>query len=657
MFELIVRVVLASGVMATAGILGEPSFDVAWKAAIFFASYSYLLYMLGQRGLRNPGIAGLAAVVDCGVLAVFLADLGWLSNYGFMCALPMVLAYVRDKANAAMMSPLVASFLLVGANLVGGGNAFTPALLVQALGVLVVGVVLSQVRTARENKRERMAAEAPNKAQDESPLPEVPEQQIENPLQVDAQEYLEFRDSFRALTESARELEKRGRKDRSCVQLFEAAVRQSRAPFAAIAATIQDLTGAEGVVVHTVSHAGDALVPRGLAGNVDDVLGEASLTIARRATDNEIEAQAKSSIASIRDQASSSVFVCAALKVRGKLAGLLTLFHSNAIELEASTRRANETIDFLSELLSDQMVREGENRRMKEAELLYTVATTTLGAASKASLACRVARDLVDAVKTDHLSIWTIEDGEARPLATEGTELQIVPEISFPQGKGVEGWLRSGGPLIKIDNARNDARVPSQEAVRRRIGSLLIVPLEFGTSPFGFLVATTGKPNGIDSGETETLRAVCAELSQALARLESGARGPEGLATPREFYDIVQKGEEGHLVYLEVPGREEIAESFGKPAVEHAIRRFAVRLRSELPVGAAMTRRNEDDYVVFIPSSDEGFVRRWANDATTLASMVGVRTPDGRERIPLALRAKVAAVNQQIHRISVGQVA
>lgn len=655
MFELIVRVVLASGAMAAAGILGQPSFEVAWKTSVFFAAYSYLLYMVGQRGLRNPGIAGLAAVVDGGVIAVFLADMGRLADFGFVCALPMVVAYFRDKANAAMMAPLVASFLLIGANLFGGGNGFTPALLVQALGVLVVGVVLSQVRTARENKRERQAAEA---ALAPTPEPAATTHQPAEPmLSVGEQEYIELRDSFRALTDSARELEKRGRKDRACVQLFESAVRQSSSPFAAVAASIQDLTGAEGVILYAAAHSGETLVVRSSAGSIDQAIAEASLSVPRRATEAEVEAQAKATILATRSEDAKSVFTCIALKVRGKLAGMLALFHSNAIELEASLRRTNETIDFLSELVSDLVSREDDRRRMKEAELLYTVATTTLGATTKANLAGRVVRELGDAVKTDHLSVWSVENGTAELLASEGADLQIVPEVVFPQGKGVEGWLRSGGPILKIDNARNDARIPSQEAVRRRIGSLLLVPLEFGAQPFGFLVATTGKPNGIDTGEAETLRAVSAELSQAIARITDTVHGPEGLATPREFYDIVQRGGEGHLVYLEVPGRDELAEAFGKPALEHAIRRFAVRLRSELPLGAALTRRNEGDYVAFVPSNDEEFVRRWANDVAALASMVGVRTPDGRTRIPLALRAKVAPVNQQLHRISSERVA
>ena len=659
MFELILRVLVASGGMAAAGILGRPGFELTWKVAAVFSAYSYLLYMIGQKGMKNPGLAGLVAVADCGVVAIFLADLGLIANWGALAAVPMVIAYYRDRANAAMMSPIVASWLLVGANLFGGGNAFTATLLLHALGVLVLGVALSMARTARENRRAN-----------EVPMPEAhatlrvlnqyaaqSKQAAGETMPVDAQEYQEFRESFRTLSDSARDLEKRGRKDRACVQLFESVARQPGSPFAAIAARVLDLSGAEGVGVCTLSQSGEALAVRSTAGRVETSLQEAVIELPRRATDDEIEAHAKAVVASLRDPAGGTKFASVLLKVRGKLVGMLALFHPSGIELEASLRRTNETADFLAELLIDCQVREDERRRMKEAELLYTVATTTLGAATPATLASRVARDLWDAVMLDHLSVWTIEGGTAELIAHEGTDLQAINDVAFPLGRGLEGWLRSGAPVLSIENGRNDARFPSQEAVRRRIGSLLIVPLEFGAAPFGYLVASTSRPAAIGAGETETLRAVCAELSQALARMLSGATGPEGLATPKEFYEIVRQQGQGCLVYLEVPQREELNEAFGKPAIEHAVRRFAVRLKSELPVGAAMTRRNEGDYVAFVPSTDEAFVRAWANDATTLASMVGVRTPDGRTKIPLALRAKVAPLNQQLHRISPGRVA
>jgi GGDEF domain-containing protein len=655
MFELIVRVVLASGAMAAAGILGQPSFELTWKASLFMAAYSYLLYMMEQKGARNPGVAGLAAVADGGMIAVFLADLGVVQHFGFLSALPMVYAYWRFKSNAAMMAPLVACWLLVGANLFGGGNGFTAMLLVQALGVLVIGVVLSQVRTNRENKREAKPA-IPNVDQTLQVLTDHIARgkaaQASEEANAPHQELADLEASFRDLTDSARDLEKRSRRDRACVQLFESAARQSSSPFAAIASRIHDLTGVEGVGVYTVSQTGDALVARGTAGDVDPSVNEAGIQIPRRAADADIDAQVRSAIGLSRDPDSKTKFAAVLLKLRGKVVGMVTLFHSSAIELDASARQASETSEFLAELVSDQAAREDDRRRMREAELLYTVATTTIGAATPASLAARVVRDLAEAVRLDHLSVWSLENGQATQLALEGGDHRIVEEIRFAQGQGVEGWIKSGSPVLSIANARNDGRIPSQEALKRRIGGLLIVPLEFGREPFGFVVASVSKPNGIDQGETETIRAVCAELSQALARMNAGSRGPEGLATPREFYEIVSAGGQGHLVYLEVPQREELSETFGKPAVEHAIRRFAVRLRSELPIGAAVTRRHEGDYVVFVPSNDEDYVRRWANDATALASLVGVRTPDGKTKIPLALRAKVAPINQQIHRIS-----
>jgi GGDEF domain-containing protein len=637
MFELIVRVVLASGAMAMAGILGQPSFELTWKASLFLAAYSYLLYMLDQKGARNPGIAGLTAVADCGIVAVFLADLGLLQHFGFLSALPMLYAYARFKSNAAMMAPLVAGWLLVGANLFEGGNTFTPMLLVQALGVLVIGVALSMIRTAQDVKAEQ--AQATTGVATPTPAPVTPP----TPARTSAPNP-DLEAQFRTLTDSARELEKRSRRDRACVQFFESAARQKSNPIAGLASRIQDVSGAEGVAVYTMARAGDALVIRSTAGSVDPTINEASIQIPLRATEVEVMHGVQNAINSARGADAKTKFSTVLLRLKGRLVGMLTLFHPSGIELEASTRRVNESADFLAELLLDQVAREDDRRRMREAELLYGVATTVTGATTPGTLAARVARDLAEAVKLDHLSVWAIEGGVATQLAHEGNEHRIFEEINFAQGLGVDGWLRNGAPVISIADARNDARIQSQEALKRRIGGLLIVPLEFGSEPYGFVMASVAKPNGIDQGETETVRAVCAELSQALARMNSGARGPEGLATPREFFEILQDAQ-GHLVYLEVPQREELAETYGRPALEHAIRRFAVRLRSELPANAAITRRSEGDFVVFIPSTDDAFVRRWANDATTLASLTGVRTPDGSTRIPLALRAKVAPMN------------
>ena len=213
MFELIVRIVLASSAMVASGYFGAPGFDLTWRASLFFAAYSYLLYVMEQKGVRNSGFSGLAAVVDCGIIAAFLADAGALPQLGLVCAAPMVIAYLRHKANAAMMAPIVASWLLVGANLFGGGNAFTPELLLQSLGILLLGLVLTAVRTRIE---ERPAREAEKRQLEETlrllnaHLEPAVEEEDEEP-EAERQDDLKIRENFRALTETARDLERRSR--------------------------------------------------------------------------------------------------------------------------------------------------------------------------------------------------------------------------------------------------------------------------------------------------------------------------------------------------------------------------------------------------------------------------------------------------------------
>ena len=657
MFELVIRVVLASGAMAAAGLLGRPNFDLTWRAALLFAAYSYVAYVMEQRKLRNPGAAGLIAVADCGMITVFMADLGLLNQIGFLSAAPMAWAFFRHRSNAAMIAPLAASWLLVGANLFGGGGAFTPNLLVQALGVLLAGLTMEQARIVIGERRLAKAAAEPEPEPEPKYNPELlkllePEEPEPDPATLTAHEYEEFKESFRTLSETARDIERRSRRDRAAVQIYETVVRDRKDPFSSLAAKIQDLTGADGVGLYTVTQAGDTLVPRSCAGQVEEAVQETSVDIPRRAMDTEIGDHIQAMLSAVRDPSRKNRFATVLLRAEGRLHGMLTLFHTSGIELEAAVRKAEETADFTAELICDQASREEDQRRMREAELLYTVATTVSGANTPTTLASRVVRELWQTLRLDHLAVHLLDGGQATEAAGEGIDLDLLDSVTFARGVGLEGWLESGSPLVAMTNARDDARLPEHLALKKRVGSFVLIPLECGAEPLGYLTAATSRVGGIDTGELETLRVIAAETTQALSRLQNEGRGPEGLTTPREFWEIIKSSGVGYLVYLEVPRREDMVKTYGSPAIDHAIRRFAVRMRAELPEGAAICRRDQGDYVVYIRSTDEQYVRAWANDVTALASMVGVRTLDGRSRIPLALRAKVALVNQQKHQLS-----
>lgn len=653
MFELIIRVVLASGTMALAGAMGKPNFDLAWRVSLFFAAYSYLLYVMEQRKARNAGVSGLAAVADSGILALVLADLGLIQQFGFLSALPLVIAFFVHRANAAMMAPLGASWLMVGTNMMTKTNAFTTEIMVQALGILLCGLVLQQSRTMLEERKTRRALEEILRPLEPEPEPTIAPTAIQieaTPTTHDEAE--EIKESFRALTDSARELEKRTKRDKACVLMIERTMRDKAKPYHAVAGTLLDQTGAEGLVLYAVSQYGDALVARATSGAVEHETEEAALELTGGQTDAALLERASSLVHVLREPEGKRKFANVIMKAKGRIVGLVTLFHHSAIELEASVRKCRETLDFVSEHISELVHYEQTTRRLNEAELLYSIATMTVGAKTPEEIVGRVVRELWDTVSLDHLSAYFIEDGRSVLVAREGSDIEIMEEISFARGYGVSGWIESGAPFTSMPDARSDGRIATHAATKKRVGSLLIVPLEFGTTPIGYVVAATSRTAGTDLATTETIRVVCAEASHALAREALSGKGASGLTTPTNFYDAVRAAGRGHFVYLEVIKKDSLSEVYGKPAIEHAVRRFAVRMAAELPSGAVACRRSEGDYVAFIPGAEEEFVRNWSNDVIALASMIGVHTPDGRTRIPLALRSKLAPVNQQLSGIS-----
>ena len=54
---------------------------------------------------------------------------------------------------------------------------------------------------------------------------------------------------------------------------------------------------------------------------------------------------------------------------------------------------------------------------------------------------------------------------------------------------------------------------------------------------------------------------------------------------------------------------------------------------------------------MLLADADVSVASLWANQASVLASMVAITTPDGRARVPLGLRVKVSALAKQTHQI------
>lgn len=615
MFELLVRLALAAGVSGIALAMDPAQLPWAGKLSALLATVAVVAYLFERREARNAGFAGMFAALDAGLLAMALAKVGHLETFGFLVLLPLAYATLRFGANPAATAPLAGAGLVLAHMAFGVGDP-SPALLGQAAAVLVLGLMLGSGRAVVTAEPALMPKTEPSPA----PLTEDPAH----------------------LRDRLRDLERRCERERVVVSLHNAA-RAEAAPLPALASALRDALEADAVGIYCLSDGGIRLSPMAWSGEVQAALNEEALQAPRDLSDADLRERLQEAIALLAALPTGSPRVNVVLYRSGdRVTGLVATVCRSVGTLNRAGTRMEPLVPLVGDLIRQAEERRETARRLKETELLYLVASAANGAETPSNLAARVVRELWEALHLDHLGVSFLDGDRPLPVLTHGAPIRVVEMMSFARGPGVQGWLRTGTPELVVPDALDDMRLEKNEAIKKRLGCFAVMPLQFGDTPFGYVTAATHRVAGIDQGSLDTLRTVCSELTQAIARLQIGQRDPAGLATPAEFRKVLEGAPQGCLIYLEVVRRDELVDRFGKPAIEHAVRRFAVRMRAKLPVGGLMCRRAEGDYVVLLRTTDESAARSWANDAAATASMIGVTTPDGKRRIPLALRAKVA---------------
>ncbi len=631
MFELIARLLASAAILASPLAAKQLTFDLAWKTAAVLASYSLVLTLLERRDLRSAAVSSGAAVFDAACIATVLAQAGLQETFGWLTLAPVFWASIKHGANPSLIGPLAAGVGLAVANLFPSGITIT--LGIQAALIGGMGLLAGQSRQII-----RVTAEAePSHPAHQDEFEFTP---ATDPVPM---EFFELRENFRALKDHAEDLERKGRRDRATSQLVTAYFEATDSPYAAIARKLCELTNAEGLTLYTISQLGSRMVVRSISGDVPDRLETASFEAPSSLGDGQIRHKVEKLINTLRTGEEARPHEVRLLKVKGRVVGMIAVFHHNQATLEDSLKRAEATLEIAGQLVWLQIERDEMTRRQGEAELLYTVASTTSGSDTPSTLANRVVRELNDTLDVDHLGVFLLNGEEARLSCHAGRDVRTIESMSFAQGPGIGGWRGIGMPELDLLDAHSDMRLEPREAIRQRVGSYVVIPFGAGDEPDGFLTAATQRVNGIDAGALETLRIIAAEMGQAMGRIGKVVRKPEGLATPKEIHEAI-KGGTGCLVYLEVLKRAELEARFGAPPIQMAIRKFANRIRAKLPAGGLLCRRDEGDYVAFLKTTDAAAATSWANEAIATASLIGISTPDGKSRIPLSLRAKAAPI-------------
>jgi len=627
MVELAIRLLAAGGMVLVAGILGWETFDTVWQTALCVCGYGAGVYILRLRGEYNPGLAGIAACLDAAAIAAILVTQGALTNFGFLVLAPIAYAAAKYGSLPSAMAP-IAAFTLLGADQWSNGGVYsTPEAMGHALGVLVVGILL--------NHRRIVVSVA------KPVLPEAVE-----PLQSEEPEaYLELRESFRKLKDMYHELERRSRRDRHAADLRLAASEgEGRLP-RRLANQLKKLSGAAGISIYTLADHGKSIVVRAAEGSMPDSLRQFALHVRVGEAGARVRDAADQALRALSDPEESPLFRNVVLTHRGRVVGMVCVYHDEPGRLNAAAEIVEDLAPLAAEIVQDSVRRTASEDRMRRAELLYEISSVEAGATTENTLASRVIQELSSICDLEHLSIVWLNGSEGLPAATHGPHLRPLEAMSFASGPGLEGWLSVGSPEIVAFDISEDVRCRRSEMSKMRIQSLVVVPVGLDEAPIGYLSAASPRSGAIDVQTVESVRLVAAEFSQALVRLRSAAvSAPAGITLPGEFYERATSSESGCFVYLEPLRKEDLLNKYGRPAMELALRQFVHRLRTKLPHGAAVCRRSEGDFVVFLPDSNENLARGWANEAAAMASMIGLPVDENGKRVPLAIRAKVAAV-------------
>lgn len=629
MVELAVRLLLAGGLVLAAGVLGLQNFDAVWIVAAGFCAFSLFGYWLETKGRKNAGAAGLLAGADAAAIAALLASFGAIPHFGFLVLAPCAYAAARFGSLPSAMAP-IATFVLLGADQwANKGAPPTPTVFGQALGVLGIGLLLNHRRIIVSVAKPVL----PNEVE---------------PLRAEEPEaYMELRESFRKLKDMYQDLERKSRRDRFAADLRLTIAADGNRFHRRLAAQLSRLSGAEGLSLYTMAEHSGTTVLRAVEGTVSDSVRQSVLHVNPQEAIALVRERSEEALRAVAGHDEAAFIRNVVLTHRGRVVGLVSLQGETAVRVTESAALIEEVAPIVGEILQEGAEREVLIHRLRRAELLYRLASAEAGSASRNGLAARVVDELGEATDLESIAIVWLDDEDVLTAATHGVPTRPFDGLSFAEGPGVKGWLNIGSPEIVASDVADDVRCRRVELGKSRIQSLAIFPVGLDARPEGILIATSPRTGAIDAETADALRLAAAELSQTLAQLAGKASGPSGLTSASEFRQTLGGAPEGCLVYIEPLRSDEWIQRCGRPAFELALRQYAHRLRTRLPAGGSLLRRNENDFVAYLPGFAESAGRSWANEATVTASLVEIPLPQQTRRTPLAVRAKVAQMDRE----------
>ena len=290
----------------------------------------------------------------------------------------------------------------------------------------------------------------------------------------------------------------------------------------------------------------------------------------------------------------------------------------------------------------------------------------------------RVAAEVASIVQADTLSLLRLDSGDdllpARLTLIGASGLASVDQglVTFELGDGIAGQVAQRGQPICIEDAPRDPRFSRLYGQRTEIGSLLAVPLRFGTRVLGVVTASRREIRAFTAADQERLvvaaESIAQDLEQSRLLIDAttdpltglGSRMALLLALPREVEVARRYANDLSMVILDIDGLASINSEHGRAAGDRVLVECGRRLRGGLRAADLPVRLGADELAVILPmtpaNNARGLAKRLVRalqepipglDGVAVPFSVGVATLSGADEDALGFLWRCDAAVEQ----------
>jgi len=536
-------------------------------------------FLMGNDSTNSDGWEGLI-LVESAAIVVLLAGLHLAVGAGFLVLAPFIAR--RHHADIGPRTAFVAAVLILFAGW-ATGRGWMPSApeIASTIGIAAMAWLFN-----------RFAPAMPTFLQAAVPAAFAPAQPAPDEL------YESLRERYRSLRGAYKNLELESAASRAIVTLAEWRSDDDRTQ-AGFAKKIREVAGVEGAAIFVVPDARDGFALAGSSGTAPSdtytlpVSLQASPIVLRETAEREL--RAASSRATTR-------IATVLLTDRGRLVGIAALFDADRSVIEAGVDAIQRISTFAAGVVRDEHEALRQRERITQLELLNRF-TGRASEGAPAETAASICDDVASELTLDGCAIVDLTGTPPTPMAVVGDP--VTDLLIFPGGPDLRGWMGAGAPELIIDDARDDLRCDESLALRRGVGSLIVLPLVSSGSLIGALISWTTKRRGISSVAIGTLRALAPFV---LRQVFGGfATTRPGLVDADTFWHSTQ----GPGSFVEI----DLGRTTGPTAsreLQDARRNLLTTALGRLPYGGLMTRRSAGTLLAFLPGYDDASAERWA---------------------------------------------